>query len=220
MNKILLKAVNNAILKNQGESVGENILIGCVVYKQCAKAMTLDNDMMTSMGKLADSYVSTFKNIIHNMKNVYVSYSVIMTKISQKGLKSFLNIDERFLNEIYSLYLNKTMIKPFSLSMYSPNIYSIDDLSWEQNERLRNIHYNVMVPLAKYYINKNGIREDNIHIYSALVLSDIPGKGILFNIDGISLPTILTDLKRPSIGVWDYIYKAQTYEDMVLIILK
>ena len=165
MNKILLKAVNNAILKNQGESIGENILIGCVVYKQCAKAMTLDNDMMTSMGKLADSYVSTFKNIIHNMKNVYVSYSVIMTKISQKGLKSFLNIDDRFLNEIYSLYLNKTMIKPFSLSMYSPNIYSIDDLSWEQNERLRNIHYNVMVPLAKYYINKNGIREDNIHIY-------------------------------------------------------
>ena len=77
-----------------------------------------------------------------------------------------------------------------------------------------------MVPLAKYYINKNGIREDNIHIYSALVLSDIPGKGILFNIDGISLPTILTDLKRPSIGIWDYIYKAQTYEDMVLIILK
>ena len=72
----------------------------------------------------------------------------------------------------------------------------------------------------KQYIGNNNLHDSALKIYSALVYSDTPGKGIIFYIDGISPNRILTDIRKPSIGISDYIYKAQTYDNMVLLIIR
>ena len=220
MNKIILKAVNNGVLKNPSEKLNDTILTGIITYKYVAKMASIDRDVMSMITGVAEKYAGVFKETVAEMKNTYVSYMVIMSKLDKYGLSSLLDVTDSIIDEIYKLYLDKTLIKPFSVSLYSPNIYSISDLTWEQNERLRNIHYSIMVPIAQYYMNNNNLSETDMKIYSGLVFSDIPGKGILFSINGISLPRIMNDLKKPSIGVWDKLYKASTYENMILLIIR
>ena len=220
MNKSVLSAVNRAIVKNASEKINDTILTGIITYKYILKIISIDDGSLSNLESLALSYSKSFKETVQNMKNTYVSYAVISSKLEKYGVKSFLQITDDIIDEIYKLYLDKSLIKPFSISKYDPNIYSISNINWESNERLRKIHYNVMVPLIKYYIGNNGLVESDMKIHSALVFSETPGKGILFNINGIGVSRILTDIKKPSLGISKYIYKAQSYENMVLIILR
>ena len=77
-----------------------------------------------------------------------------------------------------------------------------------------------MVPLARYYINKNGITEKDVKIFSALASAELPGKAILFNINGIGNINITNDAKRNSIGIIDKIYSISTYDNKVLLIVQ
>lgn len=220
MNKVLLKAVNNAITRNPFENQNDNILTGVITYRFIMGLMARDPSVQSSLNSISAKYVESFKNVVSDMKNKYVSYMVIMSKLNIYGIKSFLNISDDIINEIYRLYLDKTKLVPFSVTSYAPEMYSISEITWEQNERLRKIHYSVMVPIMKQYIGNNNLHDSALKIYSALVYSDTPGKGIIFYIDGISPNRILTDIRKPSIGISDYIYKAQTYDNMVLLIIR
>jgi hypothetical protein len=154
------------------------------------------------------------------MKNVYVSYMVMLYKIKSNKIRSLIDLDSSMLEYLYSLYLDKTKVVSFSCNYYSSSMYSVGDLSKSEDDKLRFIHFNVMVPLAKYYINKNGITEKDVKIFSALATAELPGKAILFNINGIGNVNITNDAKRSSIGIYDKIYSISVYDNKVLLLVK
>ncbi len=220
MNNRLLKNINTAIMGKKFEIPEEQIMTGIVVYKTLDKISKTKPDILTDIISVASSYADNVMSTIASMKNQYVSYSIMLYKIKNDRITSILDLNSTTLEYLYSLYLDKTKIVKFSRFNYSPNMYSVDDLSMSENNKLRDIHFNIMVPLVNYYINKNGIKSSDVKIYTAISSANLPGKGILFSIEGIGNINIVNDSKRPSIGIVDKIYTISVYDNKVLLIVK
>ena len=78
MNNVILKAVNNGVLKNPSEKLNDTILTGIITYKYVAKMASIDRDVMSMITGVAEKYAGVFKETVAEMKNTYVSYMVIM----------------------------------------------------------------------------------------------------------------------------------------------
>lgn len=119
--------------------------------------------------------------------------------------------------KIYEYYSNKEKIEYFSPAGYNSKMYGIlEDID---NKLLPHLHWDIMVPIYKYYNSKNSITSHDINIHDAL-LSEKPGKKILFSIANIPDSTIYTDIQNDKIGIKKYLYSTTLNETGVILTLK
>lgn len=206
--------------KNEKQNPDINkIITGCVLYKTINNIIRNDNSYDGKVKELASSYIGTFKSKIESLNGKYVSYTIMKKKIEDYKLPSFLSITETQINEIYQLYNNKTEIIKFNTTTYSALMYNITSITYEQDERLRNIHYNIMIPIIQYYIDNHGAIASDMNIISCNSIDNNPGKIIIFNINNISNSQLIYELNY-LIGVKKYLYNVSLYENYVSITIK
>ena len=220
MNNNLIRNINTILLGKHFDIPEERIITGVVVYKTLEKILTIRKDLLSDLSSTIDSYIGTFMSTVSEMRNTYVSYSVMLYKVKTEKITSMSQLNDDIIEYIYSLYLDKTKIVSFSSDSYSCYMYSIDDLSKSEDDILRNIHFSIMVPLVSYYKNLSGINDNDVKIFSALVTANLPGKAILFSINNIGNINIINDIRKPSIGIRDKVYNASVNDDKVLLIVK
>lgn len=204
----LKQIVYQSLLKEKFENPDPNknninkIITGVLLFKtleNLIKTKTLKED---SIKETSDQYVKTYKSITESLEGQYISYKQIRKIIEDNSLKDFLKITSTLLNSIYNVYQNKTKIKEFSCYEFSPAIYNITNLSEQENVRLSKVHFNIIVPIIKYYV-----------MYFKIMMKDITvddvgnriGTEIKLSINNIPCNQIYQDIETNNINVKEYI---------------
>ena len=73
-------------------------------------------------------------------------------------------------------------------------MYSVTSLNAKDFEYLEKIHWAVMVPIANYYKMNHNIWPDAFKIVDAYGDSNIPGKQLKINVNGIASSVIYGDI--------------------------
>jgi len=210
-------AVSNSLASVTFDSVTDKVIASCLLYNYVK--LVMETESGNDAAAIASAYAINFKGVVSSLASSYISYSVMKSKIENTFKKTtFLSLTDDEIAIILSLYSNKREIVPFSTKRFSQFMYNETDLSLRQYNNLRNIHYNSMSLLIKYYVDTYGNSESDMHIISADVYPSNPGKGIIFVIDNILPSKIVSDIKTGIIPL-DY-YEVKTYGNYVKIIFK
>lgn len=195
-------------------------IVCCLLYALISFMVSNDKTYAGQVRSIAAQYLDTYIGIVESMRTKYVSYSAMRTYLRNLKYPEFTTMSKDQVQKIIDLYYNKTEIKPYSKNEFSHRMYNLADISQQGYDRLRKIHYYVMVPIFQYYIENAGAQPSDIEIYSVDNVDTNPGKEIIFRIADISPARIIVDI-RDTIGVSDYIYsEEQYYDDYVKIIVK
>jgi hypothetical protein len=217
----LQKNVYDVTRKVEFEDEIDRMIVSCILFFFIKSIISSSNANSSTSKELAEAYLTTFKSKLEEMKEKYVSYNIMRKKISNFGKESFLSFSYREINEIEKLYEEKTEIKKFSTNHFSQFMYKTSNLNFSQNNRLSNIHFLIMSPIIKFYVNKEkDLSVEDLNIYSIYHIVDNPGKSIIFGINGISSSKILSDLKRKIIGIEEYLYKINLFDEYIEIFIK
>jgi len=219
--KSLKTSIFNALLQTEftntlGDAETNKIIAGCLIYNTIQNIIKADSSYEGRVNDIALSYAKTYKTVVEDLKNKYISYSIMKKKTDDYKLSSFIEISSTQIKEIYDLYLDKTLIEKFSIYSYSQKMYNINNANKEQDERLREIHFKIMVPIIKYYIDNYGLSTRDLNILSCNYIENNPGKVIIFKINGINNSKLIYDLKS-SIGISKYIYDIELYYNYIKI---
>lgn len=187
------------------------IIAGCILYEILMSLIEKNSQYNTNLSSISDSYAESTRATAEGLKGIYLSYKSIKTTILNSGVGSFLNISEKLINEILTLYHDKRLIEGFSTLTYSPKMYAVHRITRAQDSYLRYIHKQVMVPLAKYYYSTMDILSSSIVVEN--VIENNPGKTVNISIDGVSPSQISTDITTDKIGVLAYIYSVKLTDD-------
>lgn len=190
----------------------------CLLYETIASIIRADSSYDGLVSLLAKKYLKSYISIVEGLKQKYVSYSVMMSYIKDWEYPKFYEISEEQANKIISLYHDKTEIEQFSVNTYSYKMYNIEKLSDIQNERLRNIHYKIMVPIMQYCIDEYGANTHDIEVFSINDVETNPGKVILFKVNNVQNAGLTNDIKN-KIGVNKYIYSVNQYGEYIKLII-
>lgn len=195
-------------------------IVCCLLYALITSLISSDRSYEGQVRSVASQYLKTYIGIVEGMRTKYVSYSVMRAYLKNAGYPDFNNMAEDQVQHIIDLYHDKTSVKLYSKHEFSPRMYNLEDIGAQQYDRLREIHYNIMVPIFQYYIEGYGTKPSDIEIYSVDGVSTNPGKEIIFRIADIDPSRIIVDI-RDVIGVGDYIYsEEQYYDDYVKLVIK
>ena len=182
-----------------------SITVGCLVYNMVDTMAARDTSILDRIPKICDEYSKSYKGIVENLTKKYISYKQITDYITDNSIGDFASIKESQLWDIVKLYGVKQERKAFSRVTYSQYMYNVYNISEKDNAYLRKMHYNVIVPIAEYYITYNGINESSISIEN--MFHKMPGKGIRISISGVPSSKIYHDISMRSIDVLAYIHK-------------
>lgn len=223
----LKRSIYSAILQTEfntndfsNEEINSNkILVGCVSYKILNSIMNSNKQQDGQSRNISLSYVSNYKNIVENMKNKYVSYRLIVDYINDQNIKSFLNIKEFELNHIYELYCNKTEISVFNCLTFSQTMYNVSGLSDYQISILNKVHYNVIVPIIRYYKENYNILDKNVAVLTKYTSEETPNpqNSILLKIQDIESSKILLGINSGIFGINNLILKASIINNFIEI---
>lgn len=213
----LIRVIESVMSGHTFSSPEERIVVSCVTYKyiEALNSSGANNDLR----QLVMSYAGNIKNKVIGLKNKYISYDEMINTVKTKGKTLFTQFNTGDIDEIYKLYLNQTVIKPFDVYNFDPSMYKITKLlSYKEREKLLKVHRDVVCPIIKYYMNMYNIPPSCMEVISAITEDGACGKEIVFGIKGISSYKILNDIKTKSIFI-NY-YSATTKGEYVRIVLK
>ena len=203
---------------DSNEKLVNKILTGVLLENALENITAVDSSKFNNTSSLASSYATTYKNIVESLKGKYVSYKSIYLKIISYNIDDFILITKHQLNEILNLYRNKTQLVGFDNISFSQYMYGVLKASEKDVNRLRNIHYKVIVPLINYCQNKYFI------LFSAVSLEDvgnIVGTEITIGIDGVASNKIYNDICNDYMNISKYLYSSSlTSNGLVKIIVK
>lgn len=192
------------------------IILGAIIYGTLLKITAMNKSFTGKESVLINSYFTTYKSTVSELPK-YISYRYITSYIRKENIMNFFSITEKQAIKIYEYYSNKEKIEYFSPAGYNSKMYGIlEDID---NKLLPHLHWDIMVPIYKYYNSKNSITSHDINIHDAL-LSEKPGKKILFSIANIPDSTIYTDIQNDKIGIKKYLYSTTLNETGVILTLK
>ena len=168
-----------------------------VIIAECLTYSLIQNETLSnpsvSTGNLAKKYFPGLYNSLLTAKNNLVSYSM-MKKYIEDLKKPFLQYTESDIRKINEYYSQKNEAKQFSTLYFRPEMYSVTSLNAKDFEYLEKIHWAVMVPIANYYKMNHNIWPDAFKIVDAYGDSNIPGKQLKINVNGIASSVIYGDI--------------------------
>lgn len=224
----LKKSITRALVlvnvpgENDQEKRVNSVLIGLLTYKIIETMNTNMSGYSNNIESLVKTYCNSYSDIVGNFKNKYASYQLIEDYIEKKSLFSILTCSTEDINEIYTLYQDKTLIEVFSIHRFSQSMYNIVGLSMSQYNELSKYHYDIFVPIAKHYMNVYGVKPEDITLVcnNGDIEDGNPQREILMKINNIPGSKIIADIKTAVINVGRYIYSLKLAEPYVYFILK
>lgn len=194
------------------------ILTGVLLFKTLQNLMNSSNKYQDDIKPTAFQYATTFKNIAESLEKKYVSYKQIYNKILSYKILSFLSISINQINEIFSLYQDKTELIDFSLNNFSTRMYNLGNINEIAYNRLSRIHYKIMVPIVEYYMTYHNISLEDVTVED---VGNTPAHQIKISIAGINSNQIYSDIKRNTMDIQKYIGSANiTSDGFVSLLIK
>lgn|SRR5574344_587715 len=186
-------------------SINDRLATEIILYKYILSYNKTNADASSSNDfySLVSTYASSFKSKITDLQNTYLSYNKIINFLNKLNVTSIFDISENNIDIIYSYYNDDTMITKFDTSYFSCAMYNTENISSGANSYLKYLHYNVYVPIIKYYNKMYDIAIENMKIVSSTDIPENIGKSIVFFIDGISASQIYSDIVNNNILI-DY----------------
>ena len=201
MNKNLQYAITK-VLPSYSTNVHEQNIYGCVLYKYLYNTIQYNTSVKNTLASLVESYIGNIVNRINSLKNNYLSYNLMMLESERIGKESFTEYTDTDVSKIYTFYLDKTKLSPFSVKHFKQSMYKINNLTQKEYKKLLSIHKNVMIPICLYYMQESGISENNLEIYTVKQTSeDIVGNEIVFSIYGIIAARVVSDISLGKIPI-------------------
>lgn len=188
------------------------IIVGVVLFSTVDRIVELNSNYKNSSSELVDSYIETIKGTVVGLNERYTTYKEIKNYIERKNISNFFNIKRTEISDILTLYNSRKNIPEFSTFSYTALMYGIDRIFDHQNERLRKIHYNIICPIIKFYMNCENITEGDVTI-SDVSADNNPGKEIKLAISGIQNGRIINDINSKKINISDFIYSLNITSD-------
>jgi hypothetical protein len=215
MSKIIIKGIHDSLVKVKIDDSVDRLIVSCLLYDYINRLIVLEDNNRNNIKKLASSYVKLFSDNLKNFKESFVSYTVMRRTVENFQKGSFLQFNEEEINKIIGLYKNRTRTVPFSTTFFSQYMYKIVNLKYHEYIRLSDIHFKVMIPIMKYYMDNLDLKAKNMEIFDAEVFLSNPGKIILFGIKGVPAQIVVKDILSGVINI-DY-YQVDIEEDLVKI---
>jgi hypothetical protein len=211
----IIKGIHDSLIKVQIEDNTDRLIVSCLLYDYIKRLIVVEDKNKNNIKTLASSYAKLFSDNLKSFKQTYVSYSVMRRNVEDFKKSSFLQYTEPEINQINELYKNKTRSVQFSSTYFSQYMYKVVNLKYHQYVRLSNIHFNVMVPIIKFYMDSYDMKAKDLEIFDAELFLGNPGKVILFGIKDTPAQRVVRDILAKNINI-DY-YKIEVSDDLVKI---
>lgn len=193
----------------------EKLAISSLLYYYCKSLIESDSSQENYLKTVVSSYAPLYYSAFKSMKNKFLAYDEIISELKLLNKTSLLKFKESEIEMIHSLYMDKTVVEPFSIYSFSQYMYKIRYISNENYTKLSENHRKVFSQIAVYYIKYYGISENDIEIKSSTI-SSIPGKIIQFSINNISASQIKRDIENKKIIIpYESIKAVNPYVEIV-----
>jgi len=196
----------------------DKLIVSCTMYSFIKNLLSIKSEGENNSKEIVKSYTSIIKNNFIIYKNSAIAYNIIRRTIENYNKNSFLEFSSKEILAITTLYQNKTKIVPFSTTSFSQYMYKVATINHINYIKLSKVHFDIMIPIIKYYQLNNGIHSMDLEIFDAELYAPAPGKEILFNIKGINPGRIVSDINANRIPIKDKIYLVKTKNPYVRII--
>lgn len=216
MNKILQHKVYEAVFKQSSFTKTEKNAICCILYKYCSNLLNSDSANASSVNSIASSYCGSISALFKSLQSKYLSYNLILKEINDYNKDNFTQYTDHEIENIYKLYQNKTQVVSFSINNFSQYMYKVSGITHYQHTKLAQIHKKIMKPIAAYYMDKYGIADSNLEVYSATNDDEAIGREIIFTIKGINNSIVVNDVTKGIIPI-DY-YSIEVDGDYIKLI--
>jgi len=197
----LKRGVHDALLTQTFDDYIDHLIVSCILYSHLEKILAQENKNQNNSRQLAESYSQIFISNFIEYKSSAVAYNVIRATIQGYRKTSFLDFSSFQIEEIRKLYDNKTSIVPFSISKFSQYMYKIAYIKHNDYNNLARIHSEVMIPIARFYMNEFNLDSEDLEILTAEDYTLAPGKVIIFSIKNIAPARVLNDIKTRKIPI-------------------
>jgi len=196
----------------------DKLIVSCVMYSFIKNLLSVNTENENNSKNIVKSYSSVIKNNFNIYKNSAVSYNIIRKTIEGYNKNGFLEFNSSQIDNITALYRNKTKTVPFATTSFSQYMYKVFTMKHSSYIKLSKIHFDIMVPIIKYYQLNNGVNPSDLEIFDAELYAPTPGKEMLFTINGINPGRIVSDIKANRIPIRDKIYLVKTANPYIQII--
>lgn len=167
--------ISNNIGKANLADPEDRIIYGCLLYRSVHKLISSGSIEMIDADSLIESIYKKVLLEFNTMQQSYVFYHVMKSRIKYLNKSSFSAITEKNIEFLLDGF-NTKRIEPFSTTQFSQYMYNISNLTLKEHNRLSQIHFNIMVPIAKYYMENYNVSSRDIVIYNVLEVPNNPGK--------------------------------------------
>jgi hypothetical protein len=216
----LKRAIYNAFITNPIDDKTDELIVSCILYDFLRKVVENETSLQNNIKEVASNYLPSFIKSLNSFRESFISYITMRETIESFRKNSFLEFTQDEINAILTLYRDRTQIKKFSSMYFSQYMYKVIDISDYHYKRLSSIHFNLIVPIIKFYKNNYGASDTDMEIVSALEYLENPGKEMLFSINGVDPSRVINDINsfRIPIKKGRDFYDIRTYKNLVRII--
>lgn len=177
------------------------LLSEIILYKFLSSLISQNPGLLNDIDSTVESYGYQYVDKVLEMKYTYVSYSKIVALLEKNSIKSFVSMSEDLIEQIYTIYLDRTVVLDFSIVNYHQNMYKLNNLSLVDDVYLKKVHYNIMIPISEYYHSLSNIPYGNLEIEYAKTALTLPGKEIKFYISGVDSIIVYNDIINKRINI-------------------
>lgn len=214
-NSLKIAIVNSFKTTSLTDSI-EILATEIILYKFLIDVLNNDSVNTNDVQSLVNTYKSQYEYSFSNLKNKYLSYQKIYVFLKNISANNLLGVSDTDISYVYKLYLDNSLIVNFDTESFNIKMYNTDSVDNNEYVYLKNIHYNVMCPISRYYNKIYGADISNMKIVSSTNIENNIGKRIDFVINGINPFIILNDIKHKKINIKYYDIFCE-YPNIVLI---
>lgn len=185
----------------------ERIATDILFYKYILNFIKENPEQSNNISDIISAYSSNFITSFIKLKNNYTSYLKIINFLTNLEPKSFIGMKEVDIDYVYKLYLDGIQINEFDPDIFEPSVYGVNNLTSEEFNYLKNIHFNIMAHIYRYYIKFYNLPNNALKIVDANSNQLNIGKKILFKIDGIKPSRIYADILANKFPISNKYYK-------------
>jgi hypothetical protein len=179
----------------------DRLIASCLLFDYIKKLLSNDTGLQNNAKNLAASYSDLFIETLASFKKKFVSYNAMRDLIESYRRDNFITFTDQQVIAVVRLYQDKTLIAPFSTKVFSQYMYKVIKVNRAQYDRLRKIHFEVVVPIIRFYMDNYGLGQEDIEIESGTEYPATPGKEILFSIKDVTPSKVVSDIKSGMIDI-------------------
>ena len=173
----------------------ERIATEVIFYKYIVNFIKENSNQENNISDIISTYKTNFIYAFTKLKDNYTSYLQIINFLTELNPSTFIGMKETDIDYVYNLYLEGKKINEFNPDIFEPSVYGVSNIDNDTYNYLRNIHFNIMAHIFRYYIKFYNLPNNALKIVNANINQLNVGKKIIFRIDGIKPSRIYADIK-------------------------